>query len=110
MAVDHYRRLEFLRKVYRGASADTEAARETYINGLADVALAAANSGKALSGSSGNGLAANYQFFNGWNPDDVLRCCAWARDFISKSTAALAVAEVKPRVTTYQTATTGVFL
>lgn len=96
----------FLRRVYAAASASTEAARNTYLDGLETTALSARASGKLLTASGFGTSSASYSMFEGWHPDETLELCEWARDYISESTAALAVADVPARVRMFSTRTT----
>ena len=105
MVAKHAVKTAFLRKVY-SASAATEAARNTYLDGLETTALAARHSGKVLSSASFGSSNSSYQVFAGWQPDEVLELCEWARDYIALSTAALSVAEVPSRVRMFGTRTT----
>jgi len=82
---------EFIRRVYRdgGANATT---RGTYLDGLADTALTSQQRGKLLTMSSDKGTSAQYAAFAGWSPQDVLALIDEVREFITESTAALAIA------------------
>lgn len=101
-------RTAFLRKVYAAASAASEAARNTYLDGLESTALAARHAGKVLNAASFGSSSSSYSVFTGWKPDEVLELCEWARDYISESTAALAVASVPPAVKYLSTSFSGV--
>lgn len=93
------RKREGLRKVYRAASPQSEAGRESYLDGLSDVALSAINSGKSLIGSSAGGTSASYAVFNSWAPNDVVEFVDWARGYISESDVDDALASVPAKVT-----------
>jgi hypothetical protein len=98
----------FLRRVYATATAASEAARNTYLDGLEATALTARASGKLLTASGFGTSSASYSMFVGWHPDVTLELCEWARDYISESTAALAVASVPPAVRYLSTSFSGV--
>lgn len=101
------RKREGLRKVYR-ASAASESARSTYLDGLADTALSALNAGKSLVSVSAGGTSTGYAVFNGWAPNDLIEFVDWARDNISESTIASALDEVPAKVTRFSTDFSGV--
>jgi len=85
-------RREFIRKMFRAASANTEAARNTYLDGLADSALSKQLNGKNLTGSSDKGTSAQYAMFAQWSPAQITDIVDFLRDYTGYSTAALAVA------------------
>ncbi len=85
---------EFIRKVYRAAAVANQTNSE-YLDGLADAALAAMNSGKGISSSSGNGISVSYEFFYGWRPEDLLDTISRARTPCGEATVDLALALVE---------------
>ena len=84
-------RSEFIRYVYRKASPSTEEGRSTYLDGLAETAMGMQLKGKTLSGTSDKGTSAQYAMFDKWGPEYSLDLIAWTRQWISYSTAALAI-------------------
>lgn len=95
-------RKEFLRRVYREAPA-SEAARNTFLDGLADTALSQVEAGVRRVGASGGGFSSSFAILNGWDPRDVLELIAWARGYLAESTVAAAVALVIGPIRAYGT-------
>jgi gamma-glutamyl-gamma-aminobutyrate hydrolase PuuD len=86
---------EYVRKVYRYCD-DNEITRDDYLDQLADLAIAAMEDGKIISGSSGNGTTINYEMFYGWTPTRMLEVINCVRDNTSLDTVDLALAEIIP--------------
>ena len=92
-------RVSFLRGVYRSASAQTEAARNTYLDGLDDAALKQLHTGRGLESASSTGSSSSYAYFDGWRPQDLLELSEWARDsYLAETSFAAAKALVAPPV------------
>ncbi len=85
-------RRSFIRSVYRNASASTESARNTYLDGLADAAQAELDSGKQLTSASAGGVSSGWSSAAGSDPESRLELYEWARDYIAEATVAAAVA------------------
>jgi hypothetical protein len=99
---------EGLRRVYREASASTEAARNTYLDGLADAALAGFERGKTVLGTSAGGSSTSYSFFRDWSAADLIEFVDWARGNISESTTSEAIDAVPARCVRVSTDFSGV--
>jgi len=89
---------EFIRRVYREASANTEAARSAYLDGLAETAMSSFSKGRNLVGTSDKGTSATYAMFSAWSPTQIIDLVDFARDYIAEDTVAeaLALFAVKP--------------
>jgi hypothetical protein len=74
-------RREFCRKIFRSGGADA-AARSTYLDGLADIALKTQQSGKTLIGTASGGTSVQYQAFEGWRVDSLIEMLDQARSWI----------------------------
>lgn len=84
---------EFVRKVYRDGG-DTAETRTTYLDGLADAAMTALQTGRGLVSSSGNGVTAGYEYFKDWAPQTILELINEARSLVSAADADTAVASL----------------
>jgi len=78
--------------MFRAASANTEAARITYLDGLADAALTKQLNGKQLTGTSDKGTSAQYALFAQWTPTQITDIVDFLRAYTGYSTSALAIA------------------
>ena len=84
-------RSEFIRYVYRKASPATEDGRNTFLDTLAETAMGMQLKGKTLTGSSDKGTSASYVMLEKWGPEYSLDLIAWTRQWMTYSTAALAI-------------------
>ena len=76
--------------------------RHSFLDSLADSALAAQASGRAVQATAAAGASTTFQFFSGWDPSDVLSLIDEARDWADAADvdAALALLPDGP-VTSY---------
>lgn len=105
MAIAWATKRRFLRYVYANGGASA-ASRSAYIATFADAAVAALASGRRLVSTSAGGHSVSYSLDPSWTIQDVHELAEWAESYVSESTIALALAEVPPRVTSFQTQTT----
>jgi len=91
-------RTEFIRLVYRKASPQTEAGRESYLDELAETAMGMQLKGKTLTGTSDKGTSAQYVMLEKWGPEYSLAMISWTRQWISYATVteALTAANASP--------------
>lgn len=66
--------------------------RHSFLDSLADSALAAQASGRAVQATATAGASTTFQFFSGWAPSDVLSLIDEARDWADAADVAAALA------------------
>lgn len=82
---------EFCRRLFR-TGGSTDAARQAFLDDLADSALAAREAGTALIGTSAGGASAQFELFSDWTPDEILQLIDAARAWAAESTVEAALA------------------
>ena len=66
--------------------------RHSFLDTLANSALAAQASGRAVQATAAAGASTTFQFFSGWDPSDVLSLIDEARDWADAADVASALA------------------
>ena len=65
--------------------------RHSFLDSLADSALAAQASGRAVQATAAAGASTTFQFFSGWDPSDVLSLIDEARTWADAADVATAL-------------------
>lgn len=93
-------RREFCRRLFRVGGA-TEVLRNAFLDALADAALAAQSSGRAVQATSVAGASTTFQFFDGWEPSVALTLIDEARAWAAAADVNAALALIGDDVTSY---------
>lgn len=100
MGITYATRREFCRRLFRAGGATT-VLRHAFLDSLADSALAAQASGRAVQATAAAGASTTFQFFSGWDPSDVLSLIDEARDWADAADVAAALELVQPDIREY---------
>lgn len=100
MGTTYATRREFCRRLFRAGGATAEL-RHSFLDTLADAAIAAQTAGSAVLSTAKNGASVQFQFFAGWTPSDALELIDEARDWADAATVAAALALIDPDVREY---------
>lgn len=91
MGITYATRREFCRRLFRVGGATT-VLRHSFLDSLADSALAAQASGRAVQATAAAGASTTFQFFSGWQPGDALELIDEARTWADCADVATALA------------------
>ena len=94
MGITYATRREFCRRLFRVGGATT-VLRHSFLDSLADSALAAQASGRAVQATAAAGASTTFQFFSGWAPSDVLSLIDEARDWADAAAVDAALALIR---------------
>ena len=100
MGITYATRREFCRRLFRDGGATT-VLRHAFLDALADMALAAQASGRAVQATSAAGASTTFQFFAGWSPADALALIDEARTWADAADVTAALELVRDDVTSY---------